>query len=674
MFWSCDELELKRSFSAIQDTLPRERRHLLPQAIVAAALTDAETVPSWIPQWIATEVDMRAIGVPLSLETLLSMQWTLTPVAVADDERAVLYWVLAGLSSSEKIESGFPLWWPLVADETAVRSSDLALKTLRSHTDGDFLFWPLLPFIDRPLVHGPSLGLAFYLAGRGLWTGHVRQGILATGQIRKDGTLPPVGGIARKAAVAFNEGLSGFLYPRSSGAVGEEFDPMETLEAETLEEAGFLWDLHESEQTTRLQYDFHCLQDPERLASNAHLLSDSVLRWKGFESRYSQGIQALLEKKTLAGPLLDSLEREIDQPDYSVWRLQALLAPLHPEKVAEITHRDPLTGFRIAQIQMTNCNRQGRVEESVVWARLGNELLEQIARLEEGWNLKAGHLNREIVLQRHGRYDFRPELPQPLLEAMDALEELDRVKRRLHSETLPVTLGKLHGTVAQNFGFCGPRYLPEVEKYVVLAQQAFGGGRFQNYRTDWQRQFCTLFYALLETGALERARDALEQYLGRSPLSNGADNFEALNPYQHAALARYLAECGQSNPPYAHWCGQHLHDGRSQHPWQLWLYNVGHLMEDRAARREAWLRSVDLCLKLGTTAKPMALLGLSRIEHDGLGNEDLVERKTRQTMQALYSQALSKDHFQRITECATWEAVLREVLASGTRLFPFTYR
>jgi len=38
------------------------------------------------------------------------------------------------------------------------------------------------------------------------------------------------------------------------------------------------------------------------------------------------------------------------------------------------------------------------------------------------------------------------------------------------------TLGELYGSICQNFGFCGPRYLSECEDHAQKAMQALGGG------------------------------------------------------------------------------------------------------------------------------------------------------------------------------------------------------
>jgi len=70
----------------------------------------------------------------------------------------------------------------------------------------------------------------------------------------------------------------------------------------------------------------------------------------------------------------------------------------------------------------------------------------------------------------------------------------------------------------------------------------------------------------------------------------------------------------------------------------------------------------------------MALLSLSCILREGLWDEEMLRRRTWEAMAAVNSPALCRDHFLPMAEFTSWEAILREVSAAKTRLFPFTYR
>jgi hypothetical protein len=313
------------------------------------------------------------------------------------------------------------------------------------------------------------------------------------------------------------------------------------------------------------------------------------------------------------------------------------------------------------------------VEASETWSRLSGGLLGQAAASERGLELKAAHWNKEIV-RRHGRYDFRPELPEPISEMIEILTEYDQLKRRHSAATVSSALAKLYGSIAQNYGFCGPQYLREVERYVALAQQAFGAGLVQDAVDDWQRQFGYLFYALADAGDMKHAGEALAGFIGRPLDQCREQDFNRMNPYQHAAVSRFLAESEESPHHYLKWVSRHVFDVPMQHPWQLWLTNAGHFLDDDAMKRAAWSRSVELCFNLGAAVRPMALLPLASLWHSGLSEPGLLESRTLEVMNVCESPKLSRHHFRSLQRSTRWQDILAETLADQSRLFPFTYR
>jgi hypothetical protein len=674
MLWPRDERELTRSFAFLHRALPSERRHLLPQALVAAALTQPGATPSWILPWLKSEMELRLPGCPLPWDTLFSMRWALVPIALAEEKRGVIYWVLVGRRLGEPLRVNVPCWWFEAADENARKSVEIILKLLAVHADTDFFFWPLLPFVDRKLICGSSLALPFYLAAYGLGRECSAPGILATGKIEADGSLAPAGGLKAKAAAAAREGIKAFLHPRPGAPTDDGGDLLEVLEVETLQEACFLWELYEPGNGAGLVADLRSLTDPRRLAANAHLFSLSAVRSKAFIKGYTEKIQAVLEETDLAHQFLDNLERTIEKPDQDVRLIDTLLVPISPERVRVLSGRDPLSAFRLVQLQLLYNSRQGRFETSELWAHISSDLVEKVATYDHGLDLKAAHLNRQIVLERHGRYDFRPELPEQAVAMIDLLKSLDCFKRQHSPGTVAMALGKIYGTVAQNFGFCGPAYLSEVEKYVALAQEAFGGGLFQVCIEDWRRQFCYLLYALLDAGQRDEARKALGNYIEIPLECCNEDLFNEMNPYQHAALSRFLADTHSVHPDYAVWCRRQLHDRPRRHPWGLWLTNVGRFSKDPEIKEAAWDHALETCLGLGITARAMGLLPIAYLWTRSSRKDSWLEHKTGLIMHDLTSSPLSREHFSCLFRCGSWQEVLGQVLDRQALLFPFTYR
>lgn len=678
MVWHDERESFAETFGKLRRLMPPARCHLLPQAVIAATLSNPAAAPPWVTEWLPTVVDLDDLGVPLPWEKLFTMRWGLFPVALANATRGMIVFALAGVATEEPCRPvpAVPRWWDTVTDEEARASLAIVSRLLAIQRTASFFLWPLLPRLDRTVIFGPSLGLPCFLAVRGLWSGVMPQGLLASGRIDEEGRLGAIGGLAPKIAAAVAEGLTGLLYPRAASpeAPGEIPGGIARLEAATLPEAVFLWETYRPGRGRDLVDDLHLLNHPERLAASALLLSDVTLRWPGFGAAYARQMALIAREKVLMGQFLDNLERAADQPDGSAERLRLHLAPFSEEQAEVIAGENPLAAFRIAQLQLTTASRQGRAETAARWAAVSTRLLEPVTALGQGLELEADHLNRKFVHEYHGRYHFQPELPGDVVEMVEALRDLMRVKQRYRAGALSPSLGKLYGTIAQNYGFCGPAHLEELEHYTALAQEAFGSGRMEAYRDDWRRQCCYRYYARLEAGRRERAKEALAEYLGQ-PLEQCSETcLSRLNRYHHAALARLVADSGESPEGYRQWCLRKAFEQLAGHPWQLWLNNVGRFTEDQRLRKMIWTQAVELSLSLGISARPMALLPLANLWQNGLEEDRLLEAKTRQVLTSLQHPLLRREHFRELLEGNSWREVLAAVQILKDRIFPFSYR
>lgn len=678
MVWRDERESFVEVFGKLRRLMPPTHRHLVPQAVVAATLSNPAAAPPWVTEWLPSAIDLDDLGIPLPWEKLFTMRWGLFPVALANATRGMIGYVLAGVETEEPCRPvpAVPRWWDTVADREARASLAIISRLLTGQRAASFFFWPLLPRLDRVVIYGPSLGLPCFLAVRGLWSDVMPQGLLASGRIDEEARLGAIGGLAPKMAAAVAEGLTGLLYPRSASpeAPGEIPGGIARLEAATLPEAVFLWETYRPGREADLVGDLHLLNHPERLAASALLLRDATLRWPGFGAAYAQQMALVAREKVLMGQFLDNLERAADQPDGSAERLRLHLAPFSEDQAEVIAGENPLAAFRIAQLQLTTASRQGRAETAALWAGVSTRLLEPVTALGQGLELEADHLNRKFVHKYHGRYHFQPELPGEVVEMVEALRDLMGVKQRYRAGALSPSLGKLYGTIAQNYGFCGPAHLEELEHYTDLAQEAFGSGRVEAYRDDWRRQCCYRCYARLQAGRREPAKEALADYLGQ-PLEQCSETcLSRLNRYQHAALARFVADSGESPEGYRQWCLRKAFEQLAGHPWQLWLNNVGRFTEDQQFRKMIWTQAVELALSLGISATPMALLPLANLWQNGLEKEPQLGAKTRQVLAELRQSLLRREHFRELLACNSWQEVLAAVQSLKDRIFPFSYR
>ncbi|MBP8646621.1 MAG: hypothetical protein KBH99_10950 [Syntrophobacteraceae bacterium] len=669
-----DEEAFPTLWRHIESTVRPHHKHAMILGIAAAALARRKSAPDWFPTALEQHLPMELLGFPFSWQNALEGRWALFPVGLANNEHTRLIWAMIGQLNMSPLKQEWPGWWETLADPDAVRGVHRAIRLLVDQFSTSFFFWPVLPRADHPVVFGGSLTLPVFMAGWATARGVGGRSILCTGNIRKDGSIAEAGFLKQKAQLAFSHGFRGLLCPRVARKPGSLPGGLKILEAPHLEEACFLWELFDEGDGGDLRNDFHSLMDPARLAATVHLLSDPTLRWSEFGERYRGAVQEILKSADLTTDFIRNLEKLEGDPHISQGRLERLLEPFDSDCLQSLGKSQTLSAFRLAQIRTALANHRGRIDEAEEWTRISAELAQEVLRYQQGLGWRADHLNHDFVHRRHNYYDFRTELPEALRETLDKLENLYTFQKKEHPYRVLPSLGKLYGTLAQNCGFCGPEYLEGLCRYALLAQEAFGKGRVPEYLSDWQRQFCYLFYGLLDAQDLEGAAEMLSMYLGGEPGGLSPNDIRAFNPFQHTAMARFFAETGSQAPEYRRWLNDHLTDRPCQHPWPLWLMNAGLCLENPSARREAFTKALDYFLALGPTAQVMGLMPLQLLWKEGHRSDRWVREKAGPILDRIRSSFGDRPHFSALLVCSGWQEALLTVERLKPRLFPFTYR
>ncbi len=293
-------------------------------------------------------------------------------------------------------------------------------------------------------------------------------------------------------------------------------------------------------------------------------------------------------------------------------------------------------------------------------------------------------LNSRFVAERHNTYSFYPDLP-------DYLEKIKRIQEKFYeiSKSPLESLGRLYGSIAQNYGFCGPKYLNLCEKYVRLAQFHFGDGKILHLKNHWQREFAYLFFAYLDSKLYSFAEKSLFSYLGIKFIDEAKTicnkSVYPYNFYKHALL-RFISETMSFENTIKEFvfkykkCLEKIFLFESfSHPYQLIFYNLGKIFEylgdlDRA--KEAYEKSIEICLKINTeTTLPMSLLGFSKLfKIKKLSMSDQKNLKKVLKFMASKDCCLNKKHFFPVLELSSIEEVLKEIESKEANYFPFSYR
>jgi len=240
-------------------------------------------------------------------------------------------------------------------------------------------------------------------------------------------------------------------------------------------------------------------------------------------------------------------------------------------------------------------------------------------------------------------------------------------------------MGALYGSITQNYGFCGPGYFHETEKYSALARKAFGEGEIPEHKEKgWLRQLHYLAYAELDAGLPIRAKQTLFRYFEIKTWKELWPSVRRFSEWHHALLARFLAEAGDTSIRKKYFdlvFARRQEVLKPQHPRQLWAYNLGRLAQGLGRKEEAReLYSESLALSLsrefGPTVHVMALLPLSGLWN--LGSLSCVDYEEAEKVIRSAAARLHPEHFRLLHE-NDLQKVLREVSKKPGKMFPFTY-
>jgi len=284
-----------------------------------------------------------------------------------------------------------------------------------------------------------------------------------------------------------------------------------------------------------------------------------------------------------------------------------------------------------------------------------------------------------LFIYRHNLYHFEPKLPEQLDKILEFLESQYSLRCDFGCSTYR-TLGRLYGSIAQNYAFCGPDYLQDTESLTLKARKALGEGSVPEFKDEWMRQLNYLTYAALDAGRFHKAEETLIRYLEIEEWEDVWPLLPALSPWRHALLARFLAdtENQERGERYLSWAlAERKRLAKPEHPWQLWLFNLGRIAQQRCDTRtatELYNESLNLCLseKNGLTVHMMALLPISGLWRLGVVVKTDIKKQEKEVREA--AGMLNLDHFRMLLDEKDFEKVLEAVWDKPGTLFPFAYR
>lgn len=641
--------------------------------LIVQALLHRDAAPDWYVPWLTANVAVSDT-LPVPLAAALASPWRAVPAVLATAQRnADIVHFIAGRITGAAPGVHWPGWAePLMAPDTRQAIADAAAAVSEGARTPEAAFWifPLAVPNGERQFEGGSLGLPAALAFRAaLKDRPLPPETIATGVLRPDGAVSVIAFPEEKAAEAAKQHRV-FIYPVENILVCK-YVGLDAYPVKTLSQAWMITQLYRPDDHDRLFLLSSMLTNPRVFVRNLHAVPAPWLQWCLENGSLTPVIRDVRDEPPLFAALTDQLAAAVRAGDKAV--SAAVAALVDPDNdFPALAESAPLTAFRWAGLNLCMNNHRGRTDDARFWSGEARNLINPAFKADI--HMVADFFNFEFVA-RHNRYDFQPEMPYGMKWLLEVLEKQYAHQCEFGCPT-HLVLGRIYGTLAQNFGFCGPAFLAETRNYAAKARQALGENAVPEYRDEWLRQYNHLAYALLDAGDGAGAREALLAYLQIDGWDRLPGLLPGFTPWQHAITARFFGDTGDdARSGYYEWCRKHPVTPPTEHPWQLWCFNMGRIAAALVRPGEAadWFRrSLDRCGAdhFGPTVHAMALLPWSALNAMGASINDARDHERRIRRAA---KSLNPDHFRVILEKDVPET-LAEVAANPARLFPFSYR
>ncbi len=563
----------------------------------------------------------------------------------------------------------------------------------------------------REAISGRSLGLPVALAmllmrqGKS-WPPH----LFATGNLDENGRVNAVALVSLKQEYAVEHDAF-LIYPESPWQIGSSRRlshngaPDFLLPCGTLSQAAEYIDClmmnkpDEDEVHSRhiLLYSA-CNTDPSLFLRNFRELPIHFIKGRNFRALIDaiarQPAKYLGEYAACLSSVSDDMKRG------------QIIADIYtPDQLVELAEDEPahaVAAFRVAAARIAMFGHDGNTRDLKPWCHAAEKL-----KGMAGSQSLAAYFNQRVTSILHNRFEFRPRLPD---EFMNALELEEKVMRLRGDENW--LLGAMHGTAAQNYGFCGAQWLANTEYHVKKGQAAFG----KRWPQDNERLLNYLTYALLDAGMMNRAARKLLAYLAPENRGNQAelqghallriilhaaqrmlDKPDASTPFKLALAMRFAADAGEhadtrhSKPVMTTEQARRILFAACQntgHPWQLVTLNAGRIMIMLGHQEIAasfFYRALEICMKGSITMNVMGLLPLAYMHTNGLYNAYKLSqyigkpyssaRLAEQIVEIISDDRLvSTFHFRKLLCAKSHEQLLEMVATEPGNWFPFSYR
>jgi hypothetical protein len=677
---SCSQEPFSRLFHELKYMLANfpHLHDLIELHLLTEYLLFRQDAPEWFAEWLRDNISIKKYFLDLQWIHLNEAAWHAAPVVFKTDKCHLRYFILGILQRKSK----HPLWpeWsePLMDRDTKkalIYAARAAISSSSIHYEGSFFCYPLAVAGSSIQFKGSSLGLPIAVGFKKLLTqSDICKDFAATGTINETGAIFQVNNVSGKIRQVSDSGFRLFLYPSGNHPTDIPSNTV-ALPVSNIEEAWMFLSLYGPGRERELLLMADMLEEPQKFVDNLASIPVEWIQWANRNRETALLITSVLQSEDLFKMLCSKIEGFLNKGD--VRRAESILELFRHSSLQTIDTIFPLTTFKWAILNLTLANHLGNVKTAKQWDKEAGLLIKQVRKSDV--NSYIDYCNHNFINLYHNHYIFQSELPGYIQKIIGFLEEEYKNQCNFGSK-VNKTLGKLYGTIAQNFGFCGPDYLRDTEKYVDLSQAAFGNGDIPELADNYRRPLNYLAYAYTDSSLFNKAEKTILRYMGTDNWDNLWEELFTISEWHHALIARFFAENRKhvKSRDYFAWATENRERivTSRKHPWQLWLYNLGRIAcasDYMKLSFECFMKSLDYCLSKfnGPTVRVMALLPLSGLWRIGELKKVGVEKTIQLVLK--YAKSLNYNYFTTLFDEKGKENILKKLWENPGMLFPFTY-
>ncbi len=674
-FMPWDGLDREEFGKAFNEILYANQDHELKELFGLSLIANfllASTSPAWVKDFLNQNTHVASL-LDFDIGSLKNGEWIRVPIVVSGDSDAKISWFWVGLLNESQGSVHIPKWVLRIVDfqfQDQAKASEELVRSLGPDATGRrFVLFPLSPANDLIQFKGSSAALSFAIAFKSLLTNHsILPDLICTGALDSLGKILPVGMMKKKIETAFNVGFKCFLCP-AGGQIVSGNENKGLIPVKTFSQAWTMASLYSGQQDNLLFVFSRALTDPIAFIDKMDSLPAD---WINSEKH---SIRRLFDKIAEESRLADRFTQKFEQMvgAFQLRRAIAISNLIPPEWTDKLINDYPMAALRWCSANLSLCNHLGQIGEANTWQKNGEGLVDQVISLD--LRLVADFFNHSLV-GAHNRFAFSLELPKALTRVVNFLERQFQLRKDFGCST-DTTLGRLYGTLIQNYGFCGPDNIQQIEALSKKTKQAFGKNLSIELKEQWMRQCDYLTSARLDAGDLEGATTELKSYLEIDRLKEIPGRLESFSCWQISLICRFLARNKEHGIKSIHqaFYTYTLEQFELCHPWQLIFFNLGRVAvhEDKIDRaKNLFEKSLEICRSKhsGPTLSIMVLKPLSFLAHLNQLPSNLDEIELEITMAA---GQLNNDHFLFLKKQSFIET-LAYVKKNHDKIFPFSYQ